>query len=113
MRGDITKAPNLFRLVVSMKKVLNTTKTSANVPSTGRSAMSPIVTGIAAPPGLARICATIAGEVSMPCTSTPFAASGSAIRPVPMPSSSARPPAASSARRAASGSGSIHRYHVS
>ena len=33
----------------------------------------------------------------MPWTSTPFAASGSATRPVPMPSSSTRPPAASSA----------------
>ena len=38
-----------------MKKVLNTTKTNANVPSTGTSAMSPIVTVIASPPGFARM----------------------------------------------------------
>ena len=53
---------------------------------------SPIVTGIASPPGLARSRATIASDRSMPCTSTPRAASGSATRPVPMASSSARPP---------------------
>ena len=41
---------------------------------------------------------TMARESSMPCTSTPRRASGSAIRPVPMASSSARPPPASSAR---------------
>ena len=45
----------------------------------------------------------------MPCTSTPFAASGSAMRPVPMPSSSARPPAASSASKAASAAESRQR----
>ena len=56
-----------------------------------------MVTGIASPPGLARSRATIASEESMPCTSTPRAAKGRATRPVPMPSSSARPPPASRA----------------
>ena len=35
--------------------------------------------------------ATMARDRSMPCTSTPRAASGSATRPVPMANSSARP----------------------
>ena len=45
------------------------------------------------PPGFARRRATIASEASIPCTSTPRAASGSAIRPVPIASSSTGPPA--------------------
>ena len=60
-------------------------------------AMSPMATGMSSPPGLARSRATMARDSSMPCTSTPRRASGSAIRPVPMASSSARPPPASSA----------------
>ena len=42
---------------------------------------SPIVTGIASPPGFARSCATIASESSMPLTRTPRAARGG--RPAP------------------------------
>ena len=68
------------------------------MPSTRVVAKSPTVTPIASPPGLARSRATMARDMSMPCTSTPRRASGSAIRPVPMPSSSARPPPASPAR---------------
>ena len=66
--------------------------------------MSPIVTGISAPPGFARSCSTIAAESSRPCTSTPRAASGSAIRPVPIANSSARPSPASSASTSTTGS---------
>ena len=64
---------------------------------------SPIVTSIASPPGLARRRATIGGERSMPLTRTPRAASGRAIRPVPIASSSARPSPASSARKSTAG----------
>ena len=64
-------------------------------------AMSPMATGMASPPGLARSRATMARDRSMPCTSTPRRASGSAIRPVPMASSSARPSAASPASTSA------------
>ncbi len=39
----------------------------------------------------------------MPATRTPRAASGSAIRPVPIANSSARPPPASSASRSTAG----------
>ena len=41
--------------------------------------MSPTTTGMSDPPGLARSCATIAGDESIPCTSMPRAASGIAI----------------------------------
>ena len=75
-----------------------------NVPSTRVLAMSPIVTGMASPPGLARSCATIALESSRPCTGTPRAASGSAIRPVPIANSSAAPSPASSASTSTAGS---------
>ena len=51
------------------------------------------------PPGFARSLATIARDRSIPCTGTPRCASGSAIRPVPIPSSSARPLPASPARK--------------
>ena len=71
------------------------------MPSTLVVAKSPMVTPMASPPGLARSRATMARDRSIPCTSTPRRASGSAIRPVPMPSSSARPPPASSASTSA------------
>jgi hypothetical protein len=54
--------------------------------------------------GLGAEPATIASERSIPCTSTPRAASGSAIRPVPIPSSRARPSPASTARKSTAGS---------
>ncbi len=60
-----------------------------------------MVTPMASPPGLARSRATMAFDRSMPCTGTPRAASGSAMRPVPMPSSSARPSPARPARKSA------------
>ena len=64
---------------------------------------------MASPPDLARSRWTMASEASMPCTSTPLAASGRAILPVPMPSSSAGPGPASSASRStqSAGSGSV------
>ena len=86
--------------VVRFKIVLKTRYASENVPSTVVVAKSPIVTPMSSPPGFARSLATIAFDNSIPCTGTPRCASGSAIRPVPMPSSSARPPPASSARNA-------------
>ena len=46
---------------------------------------------MSSPPGFARSFATIAFDRSIPCTCTPRRASGSAIRPVPIPNSSARP----------------------
>jgi hypothetical protein len=89
------------------KSELPTTHTSRNGPVTGTSAMSPMVTGIASPPGLARIRSTIAREASSPSTATPRAASGSATRPVPIASSSTRPSApASPARNPAARAGS-------
>ena len=66
--------------------------------------MSPIVTGIASPPGFARSCSTIASESSIPVTGTPFAASARPTRPVPIASSSAGRPAASAASRSTAGS---------
>ena len=75
-----------------------------NDPSTVVVAKSPIVTPIASPPGFARSRSTIAFDSSIPCTGTPRCASGSATRPVPIPSSSARPPPASSARKVTVGS---------
>ena len=54
--------------------------------------------------GFARSLATIAFDKSIPCTGTPRCPSGSAIRPVPIPSSSARPLPASSTRRSITGS---------
>ncbi len=78
--------------------VLNTRYTRPKVPSTRVVAMSPIVTGIAAPPGLARSSSTMSCEISMPWTSTPRSCSGRATRPVPIASSSAAPSPASSAR---------------
>jgi len=84
--------------------VLNTRYASRNAPSTFVVAKSPIVTPISSAPGLAWSCATMAGDRSMPCTRTPRRLSGSAIRPVPIPSSSAAPPAASAARKLTVGS---------
>ena len=66
-------------------------------------AKSPIVMPISFAPGFALSLAVIARERSIPCTGTPRAASGTAIRPVPIPSSSARPLAASSASRSTAG----------
>ena len=69
--------------------VLTTRYATENVPSTFVVAKSPIVTPIRSAPGLACSFATIASDRSMPCTRTPRSESGNAIRPVPMPSSSA------------------------
>jgi hypothetical protein len=54
--------------------------------------------------GLARSGETIALDSSMPCTGTPRRVSGSAIRPVPIPNSSARPLPATSARKSTTAS---------
>jgi hypothetical protein len=72
-------------------RLLNTTNASKKVPSTFVVAKSPIVTGISSPPGFSRSFAIIASDRSIPCTRTPRCESGKAIRPVPMPSSSAAP----------------------
>ena len=66
--------------------------------------MSPMVTPMASPPGLPRSLATIARDISMPCTGTPRRDSGSPMRPVPMANSRARPLPASSASRLTAGS---------
>src|SRR5918993_1981072 len=59
--------------------------------------MSPSTTGMAASSTLVRSCSTIGADSSMPATGTPRSASGTATRPVPIASSSARPPPASAA----------------
>jgi hypothetical protein len=65
--------------------------------------MSPSTTGTRSPPGLAASRAAIGADRSIPDTSTPRAASGSATRPVPTASSSAAPPAARWARKSTVG----------
>ena len=65
--------------------------------------MSPITTGIVASSTFSRSRATIGAESSMPVTGTPRSASGTATRPVPIASSSARPSPASSASRSTVG----------
>ncbi len=77
--------------VVRFMIVLKTRYATENVPSTVVVAKSPIVTPTSSPPGFARSLATIAFDSSIPWTGTPRCASGSATRPVPIPSSSARP----------------------
>src|SRR5918993_9525 len=89
--------------VVRFMIVFATRYASANVPSTVAVAKSPIVTPIASALGFARSRATIASDRSIPWTETPRAASGSARRPVPMPSSSAAPSPASSPSRSTIG----------
>ena len=84
--------------------VLKTRYATENVPSTVVVAKSPIVTPMSSPPGFARSLAAMAFDSSIPCTGTPRRASGSAIRPVPIPSSSAEPSPASSARKSTIGS---------
>lgn len=84
--------------------VLKTRWTTANSPGTRAVVMSPTVTSIASPPGLARIRSIMARDMSMPATGTPRAASGSAILPVPTANSSTLPPPASSASRSTTGS---------
>jgi hypothetical protein len=90
--------------VVRFEIVLKTRYATENVPSTVVVAKSPIVTPMSSPSGFARSLATIAFDSSIPCTRTPRCASGSAIRPAPIPSSSARPLPARSTRRSMTGS---------
>jgi hypothetical protein len=87
----LAKQATCAACVVRFMIVLKTRYATENVPCTRAVAKSPMVTPIASPPGLARSRATIARDMSMPCTGTPRRASGSAMRPVPMPSSRARP----------------------
>jgi hypothetical protein len=54
-------------------------------------------------PGFARKAATMASELSIPATRTPRSASGSAIRPVPIPNSTAPPAPASPASMSTTG----------
>ena len=75
-----------------------------NVPPTLVVAKSPMVTPMSSAPGFARSSATMAGDRSIPCTRTPRWLSGIAMRPVPMPSSSAAPSPARSARKRTAGS---------
>ena len=90
--------------VVRLPIVLKTMYASENVPSTRVVAKSPIVAPIRSAPGFSRSFATIASERSIPCTRTPRSDSGSAIRPVPIPSSSAAPSPARAARKSTAGS---------
>jgi hypothetical protein len=85
--GDVRKQATWDSCVVRFMMVLKTRYATENVPSTVVVAKSPIATPIASPPGLARSRAAIARDSSMPWTGTPRRASGSAIRPVPMPNS--------------------------
>ncbi len=75
-----------------------------NVPATLVVAKSPMVTPMSSAPGFTCSSATMAGDSSIPCTRTPRRLSGNAMRPVPMPSSSAAPVPASSARKFTAGS---------
>ena len=84
--------------------VLKTTYARENDPFTVVVAQSPIVTPMSSPPRFARSLATIAFDRSIPCIDTPRRASGRAIRPVPIPNSSARPLPASSTRTSTTGS---------
>ncbi len=72
----------------------NGQSTSGNCPSTGGSRMSPWRRSTLTPASSARSRATssIPAEMSTPTTSMPAAATGTAIRPVPTPSSSTGPP---------------------
>jgi hypothetical protein len=72
-------------------------------PGTRVVAMSPASASMPSAPGFSRRRASIASEVSIPATRTPRAASGSAMRPVPMANSSAAPAPASSAKRSTAG----------
>ena len=65
VRGDPPKQRTCVSWSGSAKNVLKATKTSAEVPSTGTSAKSPIVTGIASPPGFARSRSTMRSEASI------------------------------------------------
>src|SRR4051794_33060374 len=65
--------------------------------------MSPSTAAMPAAPGLARSRSSMCGESSMPDTGTPRSANGSATRPVPTASSSARPSPARSASRSTVG----------
>ena len=65
--------------------------------------MSPAIASIRSAPGFSRSSASIASELSMPATRTPRAASGSAIRPVPIANSSAAPSPASCASASTAG----------
>ena len=84
--------------------VLKTRYATENEPSAFAVAKSPMVTPMRSPPGLPRSFSAIAADESMPCTGTPRASSGSAMRPVPTPSSSARPSPASVTRKSTTGS---------
>ncbi len=88
--------------------VLKTTWTSGNPPGTRVVAMSPRTTSTDAAAGScaasARNRAAIGSDSSTPVTSTPRRASGTATRPVPTASSSARPSPASAARNSTAGS---------
>jgi hypothetical protein len=75
-----------------------------NLPATLVEAKSPTVTPMSSVPALARSSATMSGDSSIPCTRTPRRLSGIAMRPVPIPSSSAAPPPASPARTSTGGS---------
>ena len=103
-RATFSKQATCASWVIRLPIVLNTRYASANVRSAFAVAKSPIVTSMPSAPGFARSRATIASERSIPWTVTPRAASGSAIRPVPMPSSSAAPSPARSARNSTAGS---------
>ncbi len=87
--------------------VLRTRYASVNVPSapsTCAVAKSPTVTPRASEPDLARSCATMSSDSSMPWTGTPRRLRGNARRPVPTPSSSTAPRPARSARKFTAGS---------
>src|SRR3954454_21271735 len=65
--------------------------------------MSPSTAPMPDAPGFALSRSSMYGEISIPDTATPRSASGTATRPVPIASSSARPPPASPASRSTVG----------
>jgi hypothetical protein len=82
--GHVRKAAELLLLRLQAEEGMKTTYTSVYRPSTATSAKSPNVTGMLAPPCFERRRATIPSEASIPRTSMPRSARGSAMRPVPI-----------------------------
>ncbi len=69
--ATLAKARTCSSREPSMNSVLNTAKASEEVPGGFASAKSPMVMPMSSPPGFALSASTMAGEISIPCTSTP------------------------------------------
>ena len=92
MRGGVLEARDLGILRHQVEDRVEDEIDEPNSPSTRVVAKSPTAMSMSSLPGFARNSATMASELSIPATRTPRPASGSAIRPVPIPNSTAPPP---------------------